>query len=185
MIALASDYLMFRMESGESVPFSADMVSVEILGPTANLFDEEFVRHAANAVFHYFKHELGQEIVSAPEFSGALEKVLMGFAVAARSDVAVKAAPPVREADLRRLACESGKGFELSFFPLLRSEVRRHLRLAPRVLRFRGLRGCVKQLAGARRWSQRCRSLEEQIVLYLRQCVSAHSTMGKISLIVE
>ena len=185
MIALASDCLLFRMASGESVPISADTVSVEILGPSGNLFDEEFVRHAANAVFHYFKHELGQDIVSAPEFSGALEKVLLGFAVAARSGVAARPTPPTREADLRRLACESGKGFELSFFPLLRSEVRRHLRLSPRVLRFRGLRGCVKQLAGARRWSRRCKTLEEQIILYLRQCVTADSRMAEISLIVE
>jgi hypothetical protein len=185
MIALASDCLMFRMASGESVPFSADMVSIEILGPSANMFDEEFVQHATNAVFHYFKNELGQDIVSPREFSGALEKVLLGFAVAARSGVALKSAPPVREADLRKLACESGKGFELSFFPLLRNEVRRHLRLSPRVLRFCGLRGCVKQLAGARRWSRRCRNLEEQIVMYLRQCVSTHSPMAKVSLIVE
>jgi hypothetical protein len=91
----------------------------------------------------------------------------------------------VREADLRRLAYESGKGFELSFFPLLRSEVRRHLRLSPRVLRFRGLRGCVKQLAGARRWSRRCQSLEEQIVLYLQECVTTHSRTVEVSLIVE
>ena len=143
MIALASDCLLFRMASGESVPFSADMVSVEVLGETANLFDSEFVRHAANAVYHYFKHDLGQEIVSAGEFAGALEKVLLGFAVTARAGAVVKPTPPIREADLRRLACESGKGFELFFFPLLRDEMRRHLRLSPRVLRFRGLRGCV------------------------------------------
>src|SRR5207248_639041 len=145
----------------------------------------EFIRHAANAVFHHFKNDLGQDIVSAAEFSGALEKVLLGFAVAARSGMAAKPAPPVREADLRRLACESGKGFELIFFPLLRNEVRRHLRLAPRVLRFRGLRGCVKQLAGARRWSRRCQSLQDQILLYLRQCVTDHSRTAEISLIVE
>ena len=51
MIALASDCLLFRMASGESVPFSADMVSVEVLGESAKLFDAEFIRHAANAVF--------------------------------------------------------------------------------------------------------------------------------------
>jgi hypothetical protein len=173
------------MASGESVPFSADMVSFELLGETANLFDTEFVRHAANAVFHYFKHDLDQEVVSAGEFAKALEKVLLGFAVSARSGAAAKSAPPVREADLRRLACESGKGFELFFFPLLRDEVRRHLRLGPKVLRFRGLRGCVKQLAGARRWSRRCQTLQEQIVHYLRECLTADARVAEIALIVE
>jgi hypothetical protein len=128
---------------------------------------------------------LQQEIVSAGEFAGALEKVLLGFAVSARSGVAAKPAPPIREADLRQLACESGKGFELIFFPLLRQEVRRHMRLGPKVLRFRGLRSCVKQLAGARRWSRRCQSLEEQIVHYLRHCLSADLWVAEVALIVE
>ena len=185
MIALATDYLVFQMATGENVPFSADAISDELIGEGESNYDPELVGHAANAVFHYFKHELGQEVVSPAEFSGALEKVLNGFAIAARSGEAAAPAPPVREADLRHLACESGKGFELSFFPLLRNEVRRHLRLSPRVLRFRGLRGCVKQLAGARRWSRRCDSLEEQIILYLRECVTTHSHTGEISLIVE
>ena len=118
MIALASDCLLFRTATGESLPFSADMVSQELLGESATLFDAEFVRHAASAVFHYFKHDLNQEIVSAGEFAGMLEKVLLGFAASARSSVAAQPAPPVREADLRELACESGKGFELLFFPL-------------------------------------------------------------------
>jgi hypothetical protein len=41
------------------------------------------------------------------------------------------------------------------------------------MVRFRGLRGCVKQLAGARRWGPRCRTLEGEIVAYLRECLSA------------
>ena len=185
MIALASDCLLFRAATGESVPFSADMVSQELLGESAALFDAEFVRHAASAVFHYFKHDLHQEIVSADEFAGMLEKVLLGFADSARSGVAAKPAPPVREADLRQLAFESGKGFELFFFPLLRDEVRRHLRLGPKVLRFRGLRSCVKQLAGTRRWCPRCKGLEEQIVLYIRTCLSAEARLADVALIVE
>jgi hypothetical protein len=185
MIALASDCLLFRTANGESVPFSADMVSQEFLGESANLFDAEFVRHAASAVFHYFKHDLHQEIVSAGEFAGMLEKVLLGFAVSARAGVAAESVPPVREADLRQLASDSGKGFELMFFPLLRDEVRRHLQLAPKLLRFRGLRSCVKQLAGARRWCRRCQGLEEQIVLFLRKCLSDGARRVDVALIVE
>ena len=185
MIALASDCLLFRTATGESIPFSADMVSQEFLGESANLFDAEFVRHAATAVFHYFKHDLHQEIVSAGEFAGMLEKVLLGFAVSARSGAPTKPAPPVREADLRQIASESGKGFELFFFRLLRDEVRRHLTLAPKVLRLSGLRSCVKQLAGARRWCPRCQGLEEQIVLYLRKCLSTDARTAEVALILE
>jgi hypothetical protein len=54
-----------------------------------------------------------------------------------------------------------------------------------KVLRFRRLRDCVKQLAGARRWSPRCQGLKEQIVSYMRQCLIAESNPVEFSLIVE
>jgi hypothetical protein len=173
------------MATGETIPYSADMVSVELGGDTAERFDSEFIRHAANAVFHYFKHELGRQTVSLGEFAGALEKVLHGFAATAQLSAETKSRPRVLEFDLCRLADESGPGRELVFFPRLRAELQRRLQQAPRVLRFRGLRGCVKQLAGARRWSLRCQSLEGEIVAYLRQCLSAESAPEEFALMVE
>jgi hypothetical protein len=173
------------MASGETIPCSADMVAVELGGDTAELFDSEFVRHAANAVFHYFKHELGRQTVSLGEFAGALEKVLGGFAATAQLSAVTRSRPRVLEFDLCRLADESGPGSELFFFPRLRAELQRRLQQAPRMLRFRGLRGCVKQLAGARRWSLRCQSLEGEIVTYLRQCLSAESAPEAFALVVE
>jgi len=185
MITLASDCLLFELASGESVPYSADMVSVELKSDTAELFDSEFVVHAANAVFHYFKHELGRHTVAIDEFTGALEKVLRGFAAAARVSNDPASRPRVLESDLHRLARESGQGCELLFFARLRAELQQHLQQAPRVLRFRGLRGCVKQLIGARRWSLRCQHLEGEIVAYLRQCLSAASAPEEFALVVE
>src|SRR5205085_12161208 len=119
MIALASDCLLFRTANGESVALSIEMISVELMGETCELFDPEFVRHAANAVFHYFKHELQRQTVTVGEFAGALEKVLRGFALTARSSAQTKNIRGVLEADLSRLARESGKGCELFFFPRL------------------------------------------------------------------
>jgi hypothetical protein len=185
MITLASDCLLFELASGESVPYSADMVSVELEDDTAELFDEEFVRHAANAVFHYFKHELGRQTVSVGEFAEALEKLLRGFAATARQSKGADLRPRVLESDLHLLARELGQGCELLFFARLRAELQQHLQQSPRVLRFRGLRGCVKQLTGARRWGLRCQELEGEIVAYLRQCLSAASAPDEFSLMVE
>ena len=185
MIALASDSLLFQMATGESIPYSGEVISAELAGATVELFDPEFVHHAASAVFHYFKHELSRQTVSASEFAGALRKVLRGFAGTAQSSAQTHARPSVLESDLSRLAVESGQGCELFFFPRLRAELRQHLQRAPRVLRFRGLRGCVKQLVGARRWSLRCRTLEGQIVAYLRECLSAESGPAEFALVVE
>jgi hypothetical protein len=185
MIALAKDCLLFQLSNGECVPFSAAMVSIELLGETAKVLDEDFVRHAAHAVFHYFRVDMKREQVTVAEFSEALERVLRGLKLAEPAGVSAKAPAAVAESDLCSLARESGESCELLFFPRLRDELRRHLGQQPRVVRFRGLRPCVKQLAGAQRWSLRCRSLQEQIVGYLRECLNAEKGMREFSLVVE
>ena len=185
MITLAGDCLIFELASGESVPCSADMVCVELEGNTVELFDSEFVEQATSAVFHYFKYELCRESVGVGEFAGALEKVLRGFAATAQPPVDQSARLRVLEADLHRLARESGEGGELLFFARLRAEFQQQLRQAPKILRFHGLRGCVKHLTGAQRWSVRCQDLEGEIVAYLRQCLSAEAAPEEFALVVE
>ena len=185
MIALASDFLLFELTSGERVPFSAEMISVELMGDSGSVLEPEFVQHAAASVFHYFKHELGQETVSVAEFTGALERVLRGLGCTVSSTEPVESSVESTEADLNQLANESGEGCELTFFPKLRGALRNQLRSSPRFVRFHGLRRCVKQLAGARRWSPRCESLQEQIVEYLRQCLAVESREEECALVVE
>lgn len=183
MITLAADCLLFRLASGESVPFSAEMLSFEVTPGAARSFDEEVVKQAAKAVFHYFRHELGRDSVTVGEFAGALEKVLKGFKEQAgcRSE-----RPHVigSGSDLRELAGESGAGCELLFFPMLRADLRRQLQGNTRLVRFRRLRDCVKHLAGTARWSSRCRHLEEQILEFLRECLSAEAGLGS-AMVVE
>ena len=185
MISLASDCLLFQLSSGESVPFSAEMISVEVMGEAADVFEPEFVKHAAASVFHYFKHDLGRETISVAEFSGALEKVLrgLGFKIQAADDQT--AAAKTGGGDLRLLADESGEGWELVFFPRLRDALRTQLRHSPQWVRFHGLRGCVKQLVGAQRWSPRCQTLHDQIVGYMRGCLSAEPRASDCTLVVE
>jgi hypothetical protein len=185
MITLASGCLVFEMAGGHSIPFSAEMISVELSGDDAGLFDPELVKHATSAVFHYFKHELDRQTITVGEFAGALEKVLRGFDFNIASCESAAWEPRVVESDLRRLACESGNGCELFFFPRLRDELRLHLEQAPELVRFRGLRGCVKQIAGAQRWSARCQTLYEQIVDFLRHCLTIESTRKHCALLVD
>lgn len=182
MIALASDILLFKLTNGESIPFSSELISVELMGETARMFDAEFVRHASQAVFHYFRHDLGLKQVTVAEFAQALEKVLSGFALVPLPKPALP--PGVVESDLGQIACESGKGCELFFFPRLREEMRSCLSQSPRVLHFRGLRGCVKQLVGTRRWTARCQQLTDQIVEFLRHCITAETQL-ELSLVVD
>jgi hypothetical protein len=180
MITLAADCLIFQLATGENVPFSSDMVSIELMGDAAQRFDAEFVMDAAKAVFHYFKHEKGRQTVSVGEFAEALEQVLGGF-----GSTQAKFAPSLREGDLRRLARESGLGCELFFFARLRDELRDQVRQSPKLVRFSGLRDCVKELLGAQRWGGRCRSLERQIISFIEECLTAEPLSGECSLVVK
>lgn len=180
MIQLHSDYLVFKTAEG-SIPCSAEYVAIELMGDSADLLDPEILQHVTEGVLHHFRVELGKDSVSVDEFSAALAQVLRGFgfevSLGEQPDLATQtssgAAPAVRvtESDLRVLANECGKAFELGFFPRLRAEMQERLRETPRMMRFTGLRSCVKQLAGAQRWCVRCQRLNDQIVEYLRQCL--------------
>ncbi len=185
MIALASDCLVFQTPGGESVPCSVDMLSDELAGTSLESIDPEVVHHAASAIFHYFKYELGRQTVTVGEFAGALEKVLQGFAPVPDMPVPARRQPGLVESDLCGMAREVGEGCELFFFPKLRAELRQQLRQGPRVLRFHGLRACVKQLTGARRWSLRCQALEAQIVAFLRECLGNEPRPSEVALVVE
>jgi hypothetical protein len=184
MIALQSDHLLFQLTNGESIPCSAAMITVEIAGNSEGYLDSELLQHAASSVFHYFKVELQRESVTVGEFAQALEKALHGLGLTLYADQS----PPdtgTRESNLDSIARDTAENLELFFYPRLRDELRSHLRHAPRVLRFRGLRGCAKQLAGAQRWSPRCEKMQEQIVGYLRQCLVAEPEQNECALVVE
>lgn len=185
MIALQSDCLLFQLANGESVPCSAEMISFEITGNAGGLLEPEMLHHAAASVFHYFKQELRRDTVTVGEFALALEKVLRGLGFVIRAGVLESRPGGSGETDLGRLARESAHSLELFFYPRLRDELRAQLRQSPRLLRFRGLRGCVKQLAGARRWSGRCEKLQDQIVDYLRGCLTAETSRNHCALVVE
>jgi hypothetical protein len=190
MIQLRSDCLAFDTGNGQSIPCSAECVSVELVGNAAGTIDPDLIRQAAAAVLHYFKEEQGRTSVTLGEFSEALEKVLHSFGLTIKSTalpglLAEKPVARVAEADLRQLACDSGKGFELIFFGLLREVLNGMLRNSPTMVRFNGLRGCVKQLVGAQRWSARCEQFSDQIVDYLRECLNSEQHSANCALVVK
>jgi hypothetical protein len=180
MIRLSSDHLLFQATNGESYPVSTESIAVEIVGNQNSSLQPEIVQNAAAAVVHYYKHDLQRELITAAEFSGALEKILNGFGF----QIHTVDNPAAQAEDLARIARETGSG-ELLFFPRLRTALRLQLGHTPQCVRFHNLRECVKQLAGARRWSPRCEQLRDQIVDYLRQCISAEPEAAARTLIVD
>src|SRR5207244_11681821 len=121
IIATASNCLLCELASGESTPFMGENISVEVTGTNDRLFDSEFVRHAANAVFHYFRYELGRQAVTVAEFASAWGKVISGFALRTAAAAESQRSLAVLESDLGRLAAETGKDSDLFLLPLRRA----------------------------------------------------------------
>jgi hypothetical protein len=163
MIQLHPDYLIFRTSNGELIPCSAESVTIELIGDAASILA---------AVVHFFKEELGRETVSVSEFTAALERALKMFGYDVVTCAQERGTRPAG-IDLGELAA-AGNDFELAFFKNVREEFFRQAAQAPEVITFFGLRNCVKRLVGTKRWSHRCELLSDQIVSYLRECLSLH-----------
>ena len=185
MIWLQSDCLLVKTAQGKTIPCSAEAVTVELVGEAAASLDPQIMQNASQAVLHYFKNELGRDTVTVAEFASALARVLRNLGLEVLTDDEPVSGPKIAEMDLGILAAESGRGFELAFFQRLREELVHQLAESPEVVRFKGLRGCVKQLSGARRWSTRCQTLNDQIVEYLRHCWSSCPRARTVSLVVQ
>jgi len=185
MIQLHPDYLLFETDKGQIIPCSAELVAVELIGEAGSGLDPELVQQAASAVLHYFKQDLGCQTVSVGEFSRALEQALEALGVGTSSEPDPDSSGALRSYDLMELAALTDCGFELSFFTRLRDEMRTRLGHTPKVVRFHGLRGCVKQLVGTRRWTQRCQTLNDQIVAYLRACLTTESESRSCGLVIR
>ena len=183
MTLLPHDSLVFKLAGGGPIPCCAGAVNFELIGDGAVLLDDELLRNAAVAVLHYFKNEMGRDSVSPEEFSTALETVLhkLGLIHVKAASVPGIGLPSIAEADLCALVVDR---MELLFFQRLREELRRHLQPGPRLVRFYGLRDCVKQLAGAKRWTARCQTLNDQIVEHLRTSLNAEKLSKPCGLVV-
>ena len=184
MIQLHRDYLLLQTLAGDFVPCSAELFSLQLIDASGSIVDQELIRHAASAVLHFFKHDLGRQSVSVAEFAQALERVLRSVGLKAASAESGQ----ILEADisdLHSLVSQSARGLEMAFFVNLRREVKERLQHSPKVLRFRGLRGCVKELLGAKRWCRRCQTLNDQIVDYLRDCLETEAPESQCGLVVS
>jgi hypothetical protein len=182
MIQLHPDCLIFRTSQGELIPCSAETVTIEMIGDTSSTIDPETIREAAAAVVHYFKYDLHRDTVSIAEFSDALERALrcFGFDV---STTTYENGLPIG-ADLREIAL-AAEDYELSFFQRLREEFLRQASGSEEVVRFCGLRGCAKQITGAKRWGHACERFSEQVVDFLRNCLSIEPSAHSRGLIVR
>jgi hypothetical protein len=182
MIQLHPDCLIFRTSQGELIPCSAETVTIEMIGDASSMIDPETVREAAAAVVHYFKYDLHRETVSISEFSDALQRALRCFGFDVTTTTVENGAPT--GTDLREIA-RTAEDYELSFFQRLREEFSRQAKASEEIVRFWGLRDCAKQITGAKRWGHAAESFSEQVVDFLRNCLSIEPGAQSRGLIVR
>ncbi len=186
MIALRRDCLLIASKEGPFIPCSMEHLTIEFVGPASQMLDPEVLRHASAAVIHYFKVELGCEVVSTSQFTEALSKVLEGLGVFLEPNPdSGDESSTVRVLDLRTLASGSSQLGELEFCWRLRSLLREFLREKPERIEFHGLRGCVKVLADRQHWCETCDRVETWIVDLVRGWYAREPAAAGIPLVMS
>ena len=172
MIQLSPDCVVLELEGGNNLPCSVELMTVELLGETSSWMDPEILKNINHGVIVYLRDELGKQLVSFEEFAEVLKQVLKGFGF----DLALPqseevASARVEKKDIADWLGRKDHGFELMMFQCLRNELSRTLANEPPcVLWIHGLRACVKNQLGARRWSRKCQDLNDQLIEFIREC---------------
>ena len=106
MIQLHTDCLVFKTSDGETIPCSAQDVTVELLGDAADELEPHMITEAAEAILFHFKVDLGRSSVSVGEFTMALERILRGFGfkIMATGEKSEHPNPAAAETDLHESA---------------------------------------------------------------------------------
>jgi hypothetical protein len=175
-----SDFLAYNVSDNEGQLYSPGQAAAKLLGDAAAQLPPEILEEAASAVLYYFKKELQRDAISVGEFAGALEEVLQKLGVNWKWS-----APLPATTDLRLLATEAGKGCELFFFPQLQRDLRKQIDAGRGLVRFVGLRNCVKLMLGARRWTPACQQLNDQIVGFLRANFASAAPPAGCKMLIE
>jgi hypothetical protein len=185
VIHLHSDCLTVRDAAGAAVPCSVESVMVELIGEARMQVDPEWVAHAASAVLHYFKCELGRDAISVGEFSLALERVLRHLGIPINVPETPAPVSGLIEIDLLELSGQVGEGMELALFQVVHEELRRQLKAAPRGILFKELRPCVQRVLSARRWNRQCQALNDQLIEYMRSCLAREVGVHSCCVVVQ
>ncbi len=185
VIQLHSHCLVFETSDGELIPCDAEDVTIELIGDAVQNLDPNVIRQAAAAVLHYFKAERQQEIVTIREFTAALETVLRGFGLKVVTGDQPKRTEKIAEADLSSFLATELYGHELEFFAKLKEGFFGILEQSPNMVQFNGLRRCVKRLVGAQRWCNRCRDMNDHIIVFLRGCLDHSEQRTRCALVVR
>jgi hypothetical protein len=180
MICVAHNTVFVRRADGASEPFNETqlLASLENAAAAAGHSDWWIAEPLVVTISEHIRENFGGETVGSAQIS---EWLLTALRLLGQRDVADAYAIQHDRSivDLDLIAEDAGKGFELGFFREVADKISAAAAHAS-VIEVRGLRRSVKWLCGARRWRNRCRSVGDEIVEFIRAQLARRQNSEKI-----
>jgi hypothetical protein len=169
MIQLHTDVLWVRAEDGRLVPFDEQRLAQSIQRVAENVGHSDWwlAESIAAAVHAFATKSRSEPVISSKEIAEIVATVLATLGYDWISEAYAGDANHVA-IHLNELAWRTNAGFELEFFQQLDHALSAAANRRLVAMRIDGLRACVMQLRGARRWTAECRRLAEDIVEHVR-----------------
>ena len=193
MIQLKTDCLIFQTNDGEQVPCSAEWVTLELMGEGAQIG-----RSRSRPARLGGRPALFQaRIAAAVCFRGGIRRRVGKGPAQFRPERLCRSRSPVQARRRTARAPRSwiaiserwppappGRDSSCCSFRNCARNCNANWNNRPMCSASRGLRDCVKQLAGTPRWNRRCQNLNDQIVDFLRSCWQTESASQSCALVV-
>ncbi len=172
MIQLHTDVLWVRAEDGRLAPFDEQRLALSIQKVAENVGHSDWwlAESIAAAVHAFAVKSRSERVIPSKEIADIVATVLATLGYDWISEAYAGDANRVA-IHLNELAWRTNAGFELEFFQQLDHALSAAANRRLVAMRIDGLRACVMQLRGTRRWTAGCRRLAEDIVEHVRERV--------------
>jgi len=169
MIQLHEDVLWVKAEDGRLSPFDEQRLAMSIqrAAEKAGHIEWWLAESVAAAVHAFAVNTRSESVMLSGEITEVVAAVLATLGYDWISEAYAAGADRVA-IHLNELAWRTNAGFELEFFQQLDHALGAAANRRLVAMRLDGLRACVMQLRGARRWTAGCRQLAEDIVEHVR-----------------
>jgi hypothetical protein len=173
MIRAHDDIAWVKFDDGHMVPFDERRLALSIQNVAERMGEADWwlAESIAAAIHAYAAKCLSNSIIASNEIADVVVSVLsvLGFKKLAQAYANQRRRAAIH---LGELAGHVGAAFELEFFRQLDHALCAAADRRLSVLELDGLRTCVMQLRGGRRWTAGCRRFAEEIVEYVRERVA-------------
>lgn len=168
MIQLREDVAWVREADGRLTPFDVTRLAASIHGAVATADPAEHLlsESVAAAIYRYIQDVCRERTIAASEITELVGAVL---AMLGLDEVARAYEQRGEWAEIQLDQLTGPTDFELGFYRRLDTELSAVVTDDRERVMLRGLRACVMQLHGARRWGESCRVLADEIVGFIRE----------------